>query len=164
MDVFFIGEDQRAWFQITVESSPQVSVSSLEVIRVHISSCGLHACERSANSSGLVLYDSGVTSEGEAFEFTLDDTDAFSFSITERFNVETTSFDTVSLVCLVKVNYEGNDGKKRSYLAIAQNIDAGNTQIHAEHDFSVTDNKNGNGASSLSIPANFLISRAFRAK
>jgi len=112
---FLIQPNGIAYFQVAVQSSPEVTVTGLIVSRVQIFSAHLGGTQ--------TLYSNGLTSAGQTFSFSLDSspgiTTAFSFGVVSAFNVPRDTLDSVAVSALIQVEYQSVN-KKRTVLVSSQ--------------------------------------------
>jgi len=132
---FVIQPNGYMYFQVTVQSSPQVSVSSLSVDQVSIISPTLP-------NGQLVLYDAinsnpPVTSAGLTFQyggssFTLPSgvNAGFSIGAVSAWNVALDTSSTVTVNAQITVSYQGG-AKKRSLMNF-QTASSGSTQTNSQ--------------------------------
>jgi len=118
---FLVQPSGVAYFEVAVQSSPEVAVTGLTVSRVQIYSVHLGGTQ--------TLYTNGLTTTGQTFSFSLISspgiTTAFSFGVVSAFNVPRDTLDSVAVTALIEVEYQSVN-KKRTIL------------VHLQYDSSTT--------------------------
>jgi len=131
---FLVQPSGVAYFQVAVQSSPEVTVTGLAVSRVQITANHL----ASGSPTTLTLYQNGITVAGSTFLFsTLPSsgvTTAFSFGMVPAFNIPRDTMDSVVVSGLIQIQYQSVN-KKRTVLVRLQSDSGLSTSGHVQSNF-----------------------------
>jgi len=133
---FLIQPNGNAYFLVTVESSPEVTVNGLTVSRVQIYSVYL--------GSTVTLYNNAILPAGETFDFSVISNPpvsgvatAFSFGVVSAFDVPRDNLGDVVVTALIELSYESVNKKRMIQVPLQFSSPISTTPSHVSTSFSV---------------------------